>query len=649
MDRYTIVVVGLCVALVIAYFVLGATVFKPEPAGFSPTPAAQPAATPVAPRSPTTPPALARPPEETSVAAAPEATPAVVASPVASPPEATEAPTPAIEQNDHIVVQTDKFKVVFTNRGAALRSLALLDYYATAEQKEAAKAAARKGERVEGNLELLSQVADGVDSLALYDDDSRHEFDRRLYEYNVQPPDQEGVQRVIFTATAGDLAVTKTFILKPGSRAIGVRVELSNLSVEPLKATYMLRSAAGMAPEQLICPPRDPEANALANARASATYARALIAARAGGLKLLSAVPQKGGGGGGCMCIPIGSGGREYKPYTDRPVAWAGVESTYFAVLLAPIDEDAHGAVPSPIGDYNVTCSLIAKPKEIAPGGVRKEEYLFYVGPKVYDQLDAFKEQRFAFLLEPKGFNPMARIGQALGWLLHLFHAIIPNYGVAIILMTILVRVALHPLTRSSQRSMYRMQQLQPRVAEVRERFKNDKQRTNEEMMKLYKESGVNPIGGCLPMLLQFPILIGLYTYLSRAIELRQEPFVFWINDLSQPDAVMCLGFDIPFLGRAINVLPLLMIGAMVAQQKMTPKSPDPQQQQTQKIMALMPIIFGFLFYSMSSGLVLYWLLSTGLGAAEQWYITERLKEADASGGDASKKPTLKLRRFKSP
>lgn len=629
MDRYTFIVVGLCVAVIAAYFIVGPTLLAPR----QESPA--PAHSPVPPRS------AAPLTDAPGIAAAP--TPVIPTPGPAAPSPSSQPTAPAAKPAEIISVETDLFRAVFTNRGAALRSLTLLDYYTTAREKELAKDAERKGTIIPGNLELLGEIADGEMSLVL--SDAEHGFERIVYDYELSDIAEDGSRELVFRGHAGELEVTKTFSFRNGQRAIGVSVEVRNLSKQAVRVAYRLRSAAGLAPEQQACPLSDARVNLDRNAQAAAPYTKALIAARISELKLLTYSPRKGAGGG-CMCIPIGRSATEYKPYEDRPVVWAGVENTYFAALLAPMNADRHGAVPGPITDLNVTCDLLARPADLAPGEVRSEQYLFYVGPKDMQELAQFADQRFAFLLEPKGFNPMARIGQVLGWLLRLLHSIIPNYGVAIILLTVLVRAVLHPLTRTSQRSMYRMQKLQPRVAEVRERFKNDRQRMNEEMMKLYRESGVNPVGGCLPMLLQLPILIGLFTYLRQAIELRQQPFVWWIRDLSQPDAVWCLQYDIPVIGRAINILPILMIGAMVVQQKFTPKSQDPQQQQTQKMMALMPVIFGFLFYNMASGLVLYWLVSTGLGLLEQWYLTNRLKEADAAGPSQQRSSrNLKLRK----
>jgi len=174
-------------------------------------------------------------------------------------------------------------------------------------------------------------------------------------------------------------------------------------------------------------------------------------------------------------------------------------------------------------------------------------------------------------------------------------------------------------------------------MKELREKHKDDKPRLNQEMMKLYKQQGVNPMGGCLPMLVQLPVLIGLYGALYASVDLRQAsfnliPWTGWINDLSAPDALFILPSRIPVLGWSINLLPLLMIVAMLWQQKLTPQSQDPQAQQTQQIMKFMPLVFGFIFYSMPSGLVLYFLTSTAIGVAESKLIRRHLAKLDDAG-----------------
>ena len=197
-------------------------------------------------------------------------------------------------------------------------------------------------------------------------------------------------------------------------------------------------------------------------------------------------------------------------------------------------------------------------------------------------------------------------------------HRLIPNYGVAIILITILIKLLFWPIQAKSIKSMKEMQKFQPLMQKIREKYKDNMQKQNEELMKLYKEHKINPFSGCLPMLVQIPVLFALFAMLQSAIELRGASFL-WIHDISRPDTIFTIA------GLGINPLPLLMTGASIWQMKLTPQTGDSQQQ---KIMMFMPLIFLFMFYSTASGLVLYWTVQQLLSVAQQWW---SLRQPDAA------------------
>jgi YidC/Oxa1 family membrane protein insertase len=177
----------------------------------------------------------------------------------------------------------------------------------------------------------------------------------------------------------------------------------------------------------------------------------------------------------------------------------------------------------------------------------------------------------------------------------------------------VLIKLAFIPLTQKSLTSMKEMQKLQPQMAKIREKFKDDREKLNKEMMELYKRHRVNPLGGCLPMLLQFPVFIGLYQALLNAVELRHARFALWINDLSAPDRLMISGVGIP-------VLTILMGASMLLQQWMTPSAGDPTQK---TMMLILPVVFTFMFINFPSGLVLYWLVNNLLSVGQQYYVTK--------------------------
>ena len=195
------------------------------------------------------------------------------------------------------------------------------------------------------------------------------------------------------------------------------------------------------------------------------------------------------------------------------------------------------------------------------------------------------------------------------------------NYGIDIILLTILIKIIFYPLTLKSYKSMKDMQKLQPQIAKLREKYKDDKEKLNKEMMGIYKQKGINPLGGCLPMVIQIPVFFALYRVLIGAIEFRHAPFMLWINDLASPEDLFSFsagGYTVP-----LRVLPLVMGITQVLQQKMTPTTADPMQE---KMMLFMPIVFTFLFWGFPSGLVLYWLVNNVISIAQQMYINKQAK-----------------------
>lgn len=243
-----------------------------------------------------------------------------------------------------------------------------------------------------------------------------------------------------------------------------------------------------------------------------------------------------------------------------------------------------------------------------------------YIGPMDYERLQAQHEGLEQIL--------------SLGWefivrpfseyfvmpLFTFLHRFIPNYGLVIIIFSIIVKLLLYPLTKTSMKSMQRMQKLQPLITEMREKYKDDQQKQNVEIMKMYKEYGVNPAGGCLPMALQMPILFALFTIFRSTIELRHEPFMLWINDLSAPDILIDLPTKIPVIGMSfVSGLALLMAATMFIQQKMSVK--DPRQK---SMVYVMPLMFWFLFNSFPSGLNLYYFMFNILSIGQQYLINRR-------------------------
>jgi YidC/Oxa1 family membrane protein insertase len=194
---------------------------------------------------------------------------------------------------------------------------------------------------------------------------------------------------------------------------------------------------------------------------------------------------------------------------------------------------------------------------------------------------------------------------------LELFHRWTGNWGIAIVLLTVVIKLLFFPLSAASYRSMAKMKMVGPRLAKIRESYPDDRMKQNQAMMDLYKTEKINPLGGCLPIVVQIPVFIALYWVLLAAVELRQAPFYGWIRDLSLPD---------PWF-----VLPALMMGSMIIQTRMNPTPPDPVQA---KVMMIMPFAFGIMFFFFPAGLVLYWLVNNVLSILQQWHITRMIEGA---------------------
>ncbi len=317
--------------------------------------------------------------------------------------------------------------------------------------------------------------------------------------------------------------------------------------------------------------------------------------------------------------LGMGPGAADEAETSTGNVEWAGAHTRYFLAAILPENpRDASARfTPTEPGERALLEVGFAR-AELPPAGGLDREYRVYLGPKEPARLEsvgAHLDEAIA-----KGwFPPLTRF---FTWLLTETHKVLPNYGVVIILITIVVRLLLAPLMARQMRSMKRMSVLQPRMKEIQERFPDDRQKQSEAMMALYKEAGVNPLSmmtGCLPMFLQLPVFIGFYYALQGAIQLRQQPFVGWMDDLSQPEAL----FVIPGLDLPVRLLPILMGASMVAQQKLTPSTMDPAQARMMLIM--MPVMFTVMFYQFASGLVLYWFVSTLLGIGQQM-LTNRSK-----------------------
>lgn len=288
---------------------------------------------------------------------------------------------------------------------------------------------------------------------------------------------------------------------------------------------------------------------------------------------------------------------------------WASMVQHYFISAWVPPAEQSNTYITTAINptsaDPRYLVRMISSPVTVAAGSSSEFSSTLFVGPKLQDQLDTVAPG-LALTVDYGILTPFSKI---LFWLLDKIYSVVQNWGVAIILLTVLVKAAFFKLSEAQYRSMARMRKLQPRIVSLKERYGDDKARMNQAMMELYKKEKVNPLGGCLPMLVQIPVFIALYWVLLESVELRQAPFMLWLNDLSAPD---------PYF-----VLPIINGAAMFATTKLSPTpGMDPMQQ---KIMTAMPLIFAVMFAFFQAGLVLYWTVNSVLSLAQQWFIIKRV------------------------
>ncbi|MFT7687151.1 MAG: YidC/Oxa1 family membrane protein insertase [Candidatus Azotimanducaceae bacterium] len=293
-----------------------------------------------------------------------------------------------------------------------------------------------------------------------------------------------------------------------------------------------------------------------------------------------------------------------YKSVEDG--GWAAILQHYFLSAWVPSQETQH-TYNGRFVKGNYVFGFYDAPMSIAAGETGNIGAQLYVGPKDQERLEGIASN----LNLTVDYGILWFIAQPLFWLLEFIHGFVGNWGVAIILLTVVIKAAFFKLSATSYRSMANMRKVAPKMAEIKEKFGDNREKLGQEMMKLYKEEKINPLGGCLPILVQMPVFISLYWVLMESVELRQAPFFFWIRDMSVMD---------PYF-----ILPLIMGASMFIQMKLNPTPPDPMQA---RVMQFMPVIFTVFFLWFPAGLVLYWVVNNVLSIAQQYVITKQIENS---------------------
>ncbi|MBR2282488.1 MAG: membrane protein insertase YidC [Spirochaetales bacterium] len=326
---------------------------------------------------------------------------------------------------------------------------------------------------------------------------------------------------------------------------------------------------------------------------------------------------------------------------TTNQLQWISVTSKYFTVVALPKDNTLSYKYVAKQGSTDEIAQsnsiYVSRP---ATGGSSEDTIYFYAGPQLKRYLTSYYSgMDNSWGLRSTNLDAAMEAGSMFSWLenilkwcLNILYKVVPNYGVGIILLTLIIKLLLWPLTKKSTASTAKMAALQPKMKELQEKYKDNPQKLNQETAALYKEAGVSPMGGCLPLLLQFPILIAMYGLLNKHFELRGAMFIpGWITDLSVPETVATLGFSIPFLGNEIHLLPILYTISMIFSMKITQAQQGGSTQQgkgmTTFMTYVMPIMFFFILYSAPSGLLLYWSVQNVLSMVQQFYTNARTKK----------------------
>ena len=489
--------------------------------------------------------------------------------------EEVEIITPA-RQARTITVSTPRYVAEFTENGGTLKTFRLKGYKEALTPDAPMKEVIELADEETGTLGI-SFMGERVKGLK----EAVFEADAETESVDVT----QGRQHLSFAWTTPDgITIIKTYTFSPETYEIGLEIKVRNLSLAGINDNLTISLRNGW--------------DEAGRSRYAFSGPAALIDGELKEIKVDKIAKQD--------------------KYTGR-ISWVAHEDQYFVSAIIPKEPRQAGmklAEPEEI----LETSYIDPSGAVASGTERTYEYRVYFGPKSIQALGHVG----ADLAKVVDFGFFDIIAKPLLHAMNFLYRFVPNYGIVIIIITIIVKILFWPLSNKSYQSMSQMKKLQPKMAEIRAKYKNDKKMMNQELMNLYKLYKINPLGGCLPMVLQIPVFFAFYKMLYQAIELRHAPFFLWINDLAAPDRLFSFNVEIPLMAPpyGIPVLTLIMGASMFLQQKMSPPPGDPTQA---KMMMFMPIFFTFIFINFPSGLVLYWLVNNILSIVQQKYVTQKL------------------------
>ncbi|RLB11281.1 MAG: membrane protein insertase YidC [Deltaproteobacteria bacterium] len=486
-----------------------------------------------------------------------------------------EEPRPIFElKGRDVLINAPLYRGKISNIGPSIKDFLLKRYYKTPDKKSGFV------DIIPSELKGLYPIVPGFDLI----DNAPFIYKEDKKALKISPGSSER-NELRFTATTNGLFVTKTFHFYPDSYKVDVTIRVRNLRTSPVKGSFIVKLMS-----------------LLPKHKNTRYYSHLGLAAFVQNELRQLKLKKKG-----------------QKEIFSGDIKWFACESRYF--MSAIITNMSEGTLEVKRFGSNILAGYYkGKAVTIPPSKEVQHKFVLYLGPKEIPSL-----KKIGYHLDKIiNFGWTDVIARPLLYVLRFFYRYVHNYGLAIILLTILVKILFWPLTHKSYESMKEMQKIQPLMAKLREKYKDDKERLNREMLNLYRTYKVNPFSGCLPIIVQIPVFFALYRVLCDAIELRHAPFILWINDLSAPDRLFHLPFSIPLMSPpyGIPVLTLLMGATMYIQQKMTPQPGDPSQA---KMMMFLPLVFTVMFINFPSGLVLYWLVNNILSIIQQYRIQKRL------------------------
>lgn len=483
-----------------------------------------------------------------------------------------------------VVVTTDLFKITFDANGASLARAELLKERQTPDWKTRGLPGLILGEEEQqdaGNVVLFDTSAQHVykaETGLVGGNFPNHRTAFRLISDTLDMKEGQDTLNVSFAASQGNVELIKTYVFHRGHYGIDVKHEVrnkGNVAISPSVYMQLTRDDGKVASD-----------SAFYN-----TFTGPAAYTEAEKFQKID-------------FDSIADNDTDLPSQSNE--GWIAMLQHYFLTAWVPQQDINRELYTRQLDKHLYAIGSIVAVGEVAPGAEKVVDSTLYVGPQDQRRLE-YIAPNLDLVVD---YGWLTFLAKPIYWLLAFLQGLVGNWGWAIVLLTVLVKAILYPISAAGYKSMARMRDVAPRMKAIQEKYGNDKQALNQAMMELYRREKINPAGGCFPILLQIPVFLALYWVLLATVELRGASWLLWVNDLASPD---------PYL-----ILPLLMVATMIIQMKISPRPTDPTQA---KVMMIMPVVFGVMFFFFASGLVLYWLTNNVLSIWQQWYVNKQIEK----------------------